>query len=251
MATKIRLKRIGRRNRPFYRVVIMDSRARRDGAAIEEIGWYNPITRDKENNYSLKEDRVIHWLKEGAQVTEAVHKLIRRAGIAYKWHLIRQGLDEKAIAKEMQKWALNREQMGNKEAVKEKPKVEKKAKAEDEAEVQAAAPTVEESSEIETGPETDAAPVSEETTEEAATPEDTVDSEGGTKTEAESEAPVSEEVTEEKAASEDQAEAVPEAPAETEAEGDKSDSVEEDTSGDTEPEKPQASTDDDSNEEKG
>ena len=51
MATKIRLKRIGRRNRPFYRVVVMDSRNKRDGAAIEELGWYNPIDANKA--YSL------------------------------------------------------------------------------------------------------------------------------------------------------------------------------------------------------
>ena len=43
MATKIRLKRIGRRNRPFYRIIIIDSRKRRDGSAIEQVGWYNPI----------------------------------------------------------------------------------------------------------------------------------------------------------------------------------------------------------------
>ncbi len=43
MATKIRLKRIGRRNRPFYRLIVIDSRKKRDGAAIEQVGWYNPI----------------------------------------------------------------------------------------------------------------------------------------------------------------------------------------------------------------
>ena len=47
MATKIRLKRIGRRNRPFYRVVVMDSRNKRDGAAIEELGWFNPVDQNK------------------------------------------------------------------------------------------------------------------------------------------------------------------------------------------------------------
>ena len=56
MATKIRLKRIGRRNRPFYRLVVMDSRNRRDGAAIEQVGWYNPIAKD--DIYSIKEDRI-------------------------------------------------------------------------------------------------------------------------------------------------------------------------------------------------
>ena len=92
MATKIRLKRIGRRNRPFYRMVAMDSRNRRDGAAIEELGWYNPI--DTDHSYDLKGERILHWLKEGAEPSEAAHKLLRRAGIAHKWHLIKQGLDE-------------------------------------------------------------------------------------------------------------------------------------------------------------
>ena len=55
MSTKIRLKRIGRRNRPFYRVIVIDSRKRRDGAAIEELGWYNPIEAD--NSYKLNEKR--------------------------------------------------------------------------------------------------------------------------------------------------------------------------------------------------
>ena len=103
MATKIRLKRIGRRNRPFYRMVAIDSRSRRDGAAIEELGWYNPI--DNNNSFSLKEDRILHWLKEGAQPTDAAHKLLRKSGLSFHWHLIKQGLDEKQIEKEMKKWA--------------------------------------------------------------------------------------------------------------------------------------------------
>ena len=64
MATKIRLKRIGRRNRPFYRLIVIDSRKKRDGAAIEQVGWYNPIA--DENSYDIKGDRVLHWLREGA-----------------------------------------------------------------------------------------------------------------------------------------------------------------------------------------
>ena len=109
MATKIRLKRIGRRNRPFYRMVVMDSRSRRDGAAIEELGWYNPI--DVEHSYSLKDNRILHWLKDGAQTTDAAHKLLRRAGIAHKWHLIKQGFEDSQIEKEMQKWKLNNEEV--------------------------------------------------------------------------------------------------------------------------------------------
>ena len=109
MATKIRLKRIGRRNRPFYRMVVMDSRSRRDGAAIEELGWYNPI--DTDHTFSLKGERILHWLNDGAQITNAAHKLLRRSGIAYHWHLINQGLDDSQIEVEMKKWELNHEEV--------------------------------------------------------------------------------------------------------------------------------------------
>ncbi len=114
MATKIRLKRIGRRNRPFYRVVVMDSRNRRDGGAIEELGWFNPIDANK--SFDLKEDRFMEWLKIGAQPSEAAYGLMKRSGLAHRWHLTQQGLDEKAIEKEMKKWAMNREETKKKRA---------------------------------------------------------------------------------------------------------------------------------------
>ena len=117
MATKIRLKRIGRRNRPFYRMVVMDSRSRRDGAAIEELGWFNPI--DLDHSFSLKEDRILYWLKEGAQTTDATHKLLKKAGVAHKWHLINQGLDNTQVEKEMQKWKLNQDEVLKSRLIKE------------------------------------------------------------------------------------------------------------------------------------
>ena len=126
MATKIRLKRIGRRNRPFYRMVVMDSRNRRDGAAIEELGWYNPI--DPEHSFDINGNRVIHWLGEGAEVTDAAHKLLRRCGIAHKWHLMQQGLDESQIEKEMKKWELNHEDVKKARSEREEKKAEEKAK---------------------------------------------------------------------------------------------------------------------------
>jgi len=134
LATKIRLKRIGRRNRPFYRVVVMDSRNRRDGAAIEELGWFNPIEADK--SYKLEEDRFLHWLKEGAQPSEAAHGLMKRSGLAHRWHLTQQGLDEKTIEKEMKKWALTREETlknRSEKVTKKAEKAEEKIKAEAEA----------------------------------------------------------------------------------------------------------------------
>ena len=126
MATKIRLKRIGRRNRPFYRLIVIDSRKKRDGAAIEQIGWYNPIA--DENSYDIKGDRVLHWLGEGAIPSDAVKKIMRQEGLLLRWHLMQQGVDEKEIEKEMKKWELNRE---NVLADREAKKAEKLLQRED------------------------------------------------------------------------------------------------------------------------
>ena len=130
MATKIRLKRIGRRNRPFYRIIIIDSRKRRDGSAIEQVGWYNPIESNKEKNYVLKEDRILEWLKLGAQVTDPVNKLMKRSGLSYRWHLMKQGLSEKEIDKAVEEWKNERDKVIQdrikaNEAKKEKVKAEK------------------------------------------------------------------------------------------------------------------------------
>ena len=139
MATKIRLKRIGRRNRPFYRIIIIHSRKRRDGSAIEQVGWYNPIESNKEKNYVLKEDRILEWLKLGAQVTDPVNKLMKRSGLAYRWHLMKQGLSEKEIDKAVEEWKKERDKVIQdrikaNEAKKEKVKAEKAAaKVADEA----------------------------------------------------------------------------------------------------------------------
>ena len=136
MATKIRLKRIGRRNRPFYRIIVIDSRKRRDGSEIELLGWYNPMEKNKELNYKINENRLIDWLKEGAQPTDPINKIMKRSGLAYKWHLIQQGLDEEKIAKALDEWKKERETVlenRKKKALerKESKKAESVAKAEE------------------------------------------------------------------------------------------------------------------------
>ena len=73
----IRLKRMGRTHRPFYRVNVMDKRAPRDGRVIEELGWFNPLAAE-EKQLDLKIDRINYWLSVGAQPSETVASLLRR-----------------------------------------------------------------------------------------------------------------------------------------------------------------------------
>lgn len=79
MATVMRLKRVGAKKAPVYRVVITDKRNRRDGRPIEEIGHYRPTTNPPELHF--KEDRVKHWLGVGAVPSETVRNLLKKAGL--------------------------------------------------------------------------------------------------------------------------------------------------------------------------
>jgi len=74
----IRMARGGAKNRPFYNIVVADSRMPRDGRFIERIGFYNPKAADNEPKYRLALDRVAHWVSQGAQPSDAVKKLIKR-----------------------------------------------------------------------------------------------------------------------------------------------------------------------------
>ena len=78
MSLKIRLARAGTKKRPFYHIVIADSRAPRDGRFIERIGFYNPKAAEHESNFRIALDRVAHWVSQGAQPSDAVKKLIKR-----------------------------------------------------------------------------------------------------------------------------------------------------------------------------
>ncbi len=78
MAVRIRLKRIGAKNAPAYRIVVADSRSPRDGRFIEELGYYDP--KKKADTFRLDLERVKYWLNKGAQPTETVASLIEKAG---------------------------------------------------------------------------------------------------------------------------------------------------------------------------
>lgn len=79
MAVKIRLRRMGAKKAPFYRIVVADSRSPRDGRFIEEIGYYNPLTEPVE--FKVNEEKVNEWLANGAQPTEVVKRLFNNAGL--------------------------------------------------------------------------------------------------------------------------------------------------------------------------
>jgi small subunit ribosomal protein S16 len=83
MALKIRLARGGSKKRPYYRIVVADVRAPRDGRFIEKVGTYNPLLpKDSEERVTLKTDRIEHWIKQGAQPTDRVLRFLDAAGMA-------------------------------------------------------------------------------------------------------------------------------------------------------------------------
>ena len=84
MAVKIRLRRVGRKKSPMYRIVVADSKSPRDGKFIEIVGQYQPRTGDKALN--LVADRVNYWLNVGAQPTDTVRSLLRKAGLLKQRH---------------------------------------------------------------------------------------------------------------------------------------------------------------------
>jgi len=81
MAVKIRLKRIGRRNRPFYRMCVFDGRTRRDGRPVEELGSYDPRATDLANKVKIDRRRAHYWLTVGAQPSETCASLLRKLGV--------------------------------------------------------------------------------------------------------------------------------------------------------------------------
>ena len=100
---------MGRRKRPFYRIVAIDSRKRRDGREIERLGWFDPLKTDVA--VELKEDRIIHWLKKGAQPSETIGNILIANGLKYKLHLIREGKSEGEIASALTEWQLRQEEI--------------------------------------------------------------------------------------------------------------------------------------------
>jgi small subunit ribosomal protein S16 len=97
---KIRLRRAGAKKKPSYRVVVVDSRAPRDGRFIEIVGHYNPRTDPV--TFYVQEDRVLHWLSEGAQPTETVRNLLKNLGTLERFARLKAGEELEELLAEAQ-----------------------------------------------------------------------------------------------------------------------------------------------------
>src|ERR1700759_273935 len=84
MSVKIRFRRMGRKNHPFYRLNAIDSRSPRDGRVIEELGYYDPRSKDQAKQFVAKLDRCKHWLDHGAGPSETVSSLLKKHGLEHK-----------------------------------------------------------------------------------------------------------------------------------------------------------------------
>ena len=143
MAVKLRLRRMGKKKQPIYKLVAADSRSPRDGKFLEAVGFYNPLTDP--HTLDLKEDRVMYWLNVGAQPTHTVKSLLRQKGITLKKELISKGLDEEKIKSELENWQKIKEAGAKKQSGK---KLSKKAKAKQEAEAASESSEKEEKPEV-------------------------------------------------------------------------------------------------------
>ncbi|MDA9163019.1 30S ribosomal protein S16 [Alphaproteobacteria bacterium] len=154
MATKIRLARGGTKKRPFYRIVIADERAPRDGNFIEKVGNFNPmLPKDHKERLIFSKERVEYWLKVGAQPTERVQKFLAEHGLVDAPKVTEKTKQHLPKAKAQERM---------------KQKEEASIKAEEEAKAAAAAPVVEEPAAAE--PVAEAAPTEEPAAEAAAEP---------------------------------------------------------------------------------
>ncbi|WJY28761.1 MULTISPECIES: 30S ribosomal protein S16 [Sporosarcina] len=89
MSVKIRLKRMGAKKSPFYRIVVADSRSPRDGRQIETVGTYNPLTKPAE--VKIDEEKVLQWMQNGAKPSDTVRNLLSEQGIMEKFHNAKLG----------------------------------------------------------------------------------------------------------------------------------------------------------------
>jgi len=102
LSVKLRLTRLGRKKLPYYRIVAIDSKTRRDGKYLEKLGHYNPLTSPAE--IVVDKEKAMKWLDLGAIPSDTVKSLLKKKGIILEWDLKKRGLEPEKIALELQKW---------------------------------------------------------------------------------------------------------------------------------------------------
>jgi len=114
--------RVGRNKIAKYRIVVIDSRDRRDGAYVDKLGEYNPTAPVAE--FRVNHERALYWLSKGAQMSETVRSLFHRDGIIKKFQLVRKGLDVAGLAVERRSEKSKKAAPSKKKSAKEKVKTE-------------------------------------------------------------------------------------------------------------------------------
>lgn len=124
---KLRLRRAGKKKYPIYKIVAADTRSPRDGRFIETVGQYNPNLNPI--LLTLKEERVFHWLRKGAQPTDTVRSLFQRNGLWLRWTLTKRGVDEEKKQIILERWQMQQAERMTRETDRKARRLEKKKKA--------------------------------------------------------------------------------------------------------------------------
>lgn len=122
MAVKLRLRRMGKKKQPIYKVVAADARSPRDGKFLEAVGVYNPLTNP--HTINLKEDRINYWLDHGAQPTDTVKSLFNQTGINLKRDIAKRKLPQEKAEALLKNWQTSKEESLQKKSVKKKKKAD-------------------------------------------------------------------------------------------------------------------------------
>jgi small subunit ribosomal protein S16 len=136
VAVRLRLRRAGKKKMPMYQIVAADSRTARDGKFLETVGRYEPLQNPM--RITLKEGRIVYWLKNGAQPTDTVRSLLQRSGLWLRWSLMKRGVDESAIATEVEKWQMAQAEKQQRDAARRARRSEARRKAKKSSEPQPA-----------------------------------------------------------------------------------------------------------------
>lgn len=153
MPVRIRLRRMGKKKQPFYRIIAVDSHGKRDGKYLDKIGHYNPLPDPAE--VVVDEEKALLWLNRGAEPSNTVKDIFRRRGLFLRWHLMKQGFDEDRITEELKKWEVLQIEKDRRKEAKAIQKEREKEQAKEEQE------QAEEAKPKETSPVADAEVVAE------------------------------------------------------------------------------------------